>query len=59
MPELFDLLAGYGPDQIVRVRYDPGLGYPTQVSVDPMTDAIDDERCIEVSELAELTEPVD
>jgi uncharacterized protein DUF6174 len=50
---LFDLIAdaqAKGASQ-VRVTYDPQLGYPTQVYLDPSTRVADDERQFEISGL--------
>jgi hypothetical protein len=40
--------------QVVDVDYDAELGYPKQIDVDYMVDAIDDEACYTVSDFEPL-----
>ena len=39
VPELFAVVAGLPPDAAVTVSYDPDLGFPTLISVDPIPNA--------------------
>ena len=51
VPELFAVVATLPPDAAVTVSYDPDLGFPTSISVDPIPNAIDDEYTILVYSL--------
>lgn len=44
-----DEAATAGAD-VVDVQYDPDLGYPTDIEIDQMTNAIDDEACYAVKD---------
>ena len=46
IPELFAAVAGQSPEAAVRVEYDADRGFPTQIEVDPIPNAIDDEYTI-------------
>jgi hypothetical protein len=48
VPELFALVAGLPPTAGLEVDYDPDLGLPTRIDVDPIANAVDDEYSIVV-----------
>lgn len=48
VPQLFAVVAGLPPDAAVEVSYDPDLGFPTSIRVDPIPNAVDDEYTIVV-----------
>jgi len=51
VPELFAVAAALPPEASATIEYDPDLGYPTRISVDPIANAIDDEYTIVVLSL--------
>jgi hypothetical protein len=56
VPDLFDFItqASDNGAEVVDVDYDVELGYPKQIDVDYMVDAIDDEACYRVSDFEPL-----
>lgn len=51
IPAVFELLRGLGPDAEFEATYDLVTGAPSEVSVDPIPNAIDDEFGLTISDL--------
>jgi len=49
--ELFAVAAALPPEARATIEFDPDLGYPTRISVDPIPEAVDDEYTILVLSL--------
>jgi hypothetical protein len=54
--ELFDIIRDAIAQKVSKltVEYDPTLGYPKQITIDPIETAIDEERAYTVSDLTPL-----
>jgi hypothetical protein len=54
--ELFDIIRGSIARKVdkITVEYDPALGYPKQISIDPNENMVDEETAYTVSELTPL-----
>lgn len=54
IPAVFDLLRGLRPEAEFVATYDPETGVPTDVSVDPIPNAIDDEFGLTITNVVPL-----